>query len=200
MYKHWRWDFNDNEIDQIVELASYYGSGVGCSLLNRWQALDRRKVTKQVFEWATVSGVIVRGSEILTWEGGEWKNPFYVREGGKDRWYIATDHKFSYVHYLPAEAMWRMVKPIFERGKGYYTITSAKEWHNFGIWCSKDDVWNKQDEAALLRESYATYSEARYIPFMMDILNELQQNGYIWFQYAGTVWQVTIRKEHSNAN
>jgi len=193
MHKHWHWEFSDKEIDQIVELASHYGSGKQTGLMNRWQALDMRKVSKKVFEWAKASNLIKLGRDMVDCFG---KHRWYVKEGGLDRWYISDGHQFSYVHYLPPEAMWRMVSPILDRGKGYHTITSAKEWQNFGIWCSQDKEWDKIDEYKMLKEEVEIpYSQTRFIPFMIDILNMLSSWGYIWFQYAGTVWQVTIRKD-----
>lgn len=197
MFTYSIWDFSDKEIDQIVEIVKEWGTG-SSELFNGHGALDRRKISKQVFKWAKSRYLIQQGSEILTWRNGDFEHPYYVQRGGINRWYSvssSTDRRFDARYDMPQEAIWRMLEPIFEQGKGHWTITNSSVWRQFGIWCASDREWNRKEE--IEGKKHLTLGEARYIPFIKDVLNVLEKWGYIWFQYAGSVWQVTLTPERA---
>lgn len=195
MYKFSVWDFDDKEIDQITEIIRAWGTGES-SLFNGHGALDRRKVTKQVFQWAKDRYLIQKGQDITYYSNGDYVHPGYVLRGGLNRWYVVAtlvDRRFDARYDMPQEAVWRMISPMFERGKGFWTITSSPIWRDFGKWCRGDREWDRKEE--IEGKKHLTLGESRYIPFIRDMLNLLARWGYIVFQSAGTVWQVTIMEK-----
>jgi hypothetical protein len=184
------WGFSDKEINQIVSLVKEWSTG-------GTNPVDLRKYTKQVKEYAKRWKLIVLGSEIQEWnyEKEDFVNPWYVERSGKNRYYLA-DGKFDALHSIPVEALWQLVSEVLEDGKGHFTITHSKKWHNLGIWCARDSVWEQIDEYQKEKHGlHLTNGQSRYIPEMIRILNKLSSYGYIIFQYAGSVWQVTLTPE-----
>ena len=188
MFKFSVWDFDDKEIDQIVNLVKIWAGG-------STNPIDRRKYTKDVLYWAKRYNLIELGENIKDWDYKSKKevHPWYVKRGGKNRYYTTRGKDFEPFYGLPVEAMWRMVEPMLEKGKGY-SITKSKEWCNFGIYCAQDSYFNKIDEYEKEYGSGAhlTYGQTKYLPYMRNILGKLANYGYIIFQYAGTIWQVTL--------
>lgn len=164
MYKFASMDFESKEIDQIVSLAELYSSG-GTT------PIDRRKYTKQVQRYAEAFGLIARGETltVYTWQTGENELEWFVKY--PNRYYLTSGH-FDMLS-LPQEALWRLVKPLIDERKGY-SITSLKGWFKLNIYPAINDMHTETD----MRE-------------MMEILCELNKWGYIIFQSAGTIWQIT---------
>jgi hypothetical protein len=195
MYKFSIWDFDDKEVDQIVQLVTAWATGKRGTLFNQFEALDRRKITKAVFEWSKSRQVIQLGKHVKQYD---YKSQGYiiprrVKKCGVERWYIGTSDNFSPLYDLPVEAIYRLCKNILDNGSGFYTITSNSDWRNFGIWCSKDRQWNTKDGyQELVHGKHLTNGESRYIPFIKNVLNKLAIHGYLIFQYAGSIWQVTM--------
>ena len=97
-----------------------------------------------------------------------------------NRYYISGDlRKFDPRFYLPQEALWRLIKPMLEKSHGF-SVTKSRRWHMFDIWPSD----NKQCKVA-------------DIEAMMHIFGELAKWGYIIFQSAGSIWQITETPERA---
>lgn len=208
MFKFSVWDFTSDEIDQIVKLTSYAMSGDHNDLIGKWGTVDFRKVGDKVRVWARSRGIIQHGTALkeyeLDYKSGEWKPPSAVRKGGYNRWYVGYKRpesdgpQFNLLHDLPDEALWRLVRPIIEETSGYYTITHHRGWIQLGIWSASDThMWESKNPYLIEHDNdYRTNGERIYTPFMRSVLNRLMVAGYIWFQSAGTVWQVTVKDEH----
>jgi hypothetical protein len=189
MYKFSVWNFSDKEIDQIVDLVKIWVSG-------STNPIDRRKYTKDVLYWATRYNLIIMGKDVKEWDYQAEKetHPWYVKKWGKNRYYTTGGSDFDCEYGLPVEALWRLTQPIFKNGKGFSTITKSKEWHNLNTYCSQDSTWDTIDEYEKEYGSglHLTNAQTRYLPYMRKILNKLSAYGYLIFQYAGSIWQVTL--------
>jgi hypothetical protein len=77
---------------------------------------------------------------------------------------------------LPIEAVWRIVKPAFkgERSKGR-SIARSEVWSNLNLF----PEGHRHHKPSDLGE-------------MMDCLIRLQSFGYVWAQFGGSVWEITI--------
>lgn len=171
MYKFSTYNFSDKEINQIVELVHLWSTG---SML----AVDRRKHTKQVINYATRWNLIIKGCDIVEWD-------YKTETRGMPYWakanrYYPKMRSFNPVWDLPQEVLWRLVEPMIKFDHIGFSITKNKGWQVFGIWQNgtkqfkEDDCWIDQ---------------------MRDILNKLASWSYIIFQYAGSVWQITLTPE-----
>jgi hypothetical protein len=193
MYKFHYFDFSEKEIDQILSLIDGW-----CAGLNR--PIDRRRYTKNVVSYAHRFGLLCLGSELkhrYNYQTQETELPEMGKKYPNRYFFERESRKFDFLHDCPIEILWRLVEPIIDESSGYYTILKHKGWGRLNMWCSQDSEWERYNEWELKENNRKVYwRDERYIPFMMSVLNRLSVYGFIIFQYAGTIWQVTkIRKD-----
>ena len=139
-------DFTSHEIDQIVRIIQECGAG-------RLLPIDRRHYSKQVLRYAEHWGLLAK------------------HDDGR----LYAQYRFSPVHDVPIEALWRVIEPMLQGQQTIgFSITKHPAWETLNIW--------PQGKRHASNESL---DEQR------DVLNMLCQHGYILFQYAGSVWEVT---------
>lgn len=188
MYKFGYFEFTEKEIDQILSLIDGWVAGLN-------SPIDRRRYTKNVLKYAHHYGLLCLGSELpkrYSYETGEYETP---KEGlrNPDRSFYHRDSRaFDFLTDCPVEVLWKLVEPIIDESSGYYTILKHRGWRRLNMWCSQDREWERYNEWELKENNRKVYwRDERYIPFMRSVLNRLSVYGYIIFQYAGTIWQVT---------
>ena len=167
MYRNSVFDFSDKEIDQIVEMVKNWGGG-------DTSPIDRRKVSRQVMRWAEGWGLVKRGSDMCDWDGSV---PWFVKDAG--RFYYSSGQDFMGVWVLPQEALWRLVEPMVRDRRGH-SITRDSRWNELNIYAEGQTGWS-----------------ARALGEMIRVLCILDQWGYLVFQYAGSVWAITLTPENA---
>lgn len=178
-YKHVVWEFSDKEIDQVVELIKWWSTGPFAH-----SAIDRRRFTKNVQDYATRVG-------LLDWRcerhGGRGETVWDAcedcrRVNARFRLVAPEDlRKFSPKWNAPNEALWRIVRDNILEGAEHkgYSAAMSKGWHTLNIF-EEGHKWATPD----------CYREK------LDILHALDVAGYIHFQWAGDIWDIQVRKEH----
>lgn len=164
-YTHRHYTFTSGEIDQIVALLK------GFALANLARPVDARKLSKTVQQWAVGLGFL------------EWRNT----AGACHRWETGARlyycqglrYGFPFVH-IPAEALWRLVAPMIARARGF-SITRDMEWET-----------SLNINALTARVLADPRSSAQALGEMSEVLGRLANNGYIYFQTAGTIWAITV--------
>ena len=198
-YKFSVWEFTSEEIDQIVEISTaMLQGGNGCAYVS-YDALDLRKVSKHVFAWGKNHRIFHYGADMDTSDYGEFR---YLRHSvqtkGKRRYFVSLTGSgfdglmFFLLHDLPPEALFRLVRPVLDNQTGKFTTIHHKGWKDLGLYCASDKEWDYRD--VYLQEAkgvFLTMGESKYTGYMMSVLNRLATYGYIIFQYAGSVWQIT---------
>lgn len=177
MYKWGVYEFSDKEIEQIVELVHKWADGSS-------SPIDCRKFTKQVRQWAENWSLIQKGTEMpqtkYNSETQEWDYPWYVKQWGKNRYYIHSELRlFQPIRYIPQEALWRILKPMIQERQGF-SISTLRDWYTLGIE-PNGTKYHKDDD----------------LVEMMFALGELSKWGYIIFQHAGSIWQITITEDRA---
>lgn len=81
--------------------------------------------------------------------------------------------------WLPLEALWRVVSPMLgdSRSAGH-SICKNHGWRVLNVFSADQALYSTRDEETIA-----------------DVLATLDSYGYIYFQSAGSVWEVTERKD-----
>lgn len=141
-----------------------------CALVKRWsiqdiyRPIDARKFTKHVKDWA--------------------RSYWLLEQRGK-RLYVTCCSNYKnvsglafYVRLLPIEVIWNIVKPMIGDAESIgWSIGNKPEWETLDIYPRKSKYHTDKDEQQ-----------------MIDILLLLSQHHYIYFQIAGSVWDIRIEK------
>lgn len=163
-YKFSIYHFSDKEIDQIIRLAKDYASG-------RLAPIDLRTISKQVQQYALNWRLMVKAEEMQD------------KEAKSGRLYVNNEVGNNFIPYLdlPIEALYRLVKEIFNTYPGYdetrsigYSITKSQGWFNLNI-APAGHNW---------------HSRERDLEEMYNTLSRLAQFGYIIFQFGGSIWNI----------
>ena len=191
MYKHSVYDFDNKEIEQIAEMVRFYSLGNPNDFIGINGEIDRRKVSKQVFNWARNCNLIGQGKDITDYKG---ETPYWVKS--KSRWYIwgkVNNIHFDAFYSAPIEAIWRIISPILKEHHGFYSIISDKRWVDLCVWNYGSNEWNRKNEARVEHyNDHRTFGESVYLPKMYEYLALLARAGYIIFQHAGDIWRVEV--------
>lgn len=162
-YDHLGYIFTTSEIDQVVRLLD---PGTVSSLA----PIDGRTMTKNVRRWGLTNGALTKAD----WKGN--RRIFHVMG------FRPVD---QHLVNLPAEAAFRVfVRHIFRPTGGLdgiasltqgYSITKSPGWEWVQLWPNGN--------------RYGADDLERMVVF----LNYLDQNRYIYFRTAGTVWEIAVR-------
>jgi hypothetical protein len=153
MYKFSVFDFSSSEIDQIVSLISW------CFGQSREAFFDSRKISKQVKDYALNWGLLAK------------KDGRYVCGPLNDRFGRGWAHR-----ELPVEAVWRMVRPMFEGAQSRgYSLARQKGWLDLNIYPEEHRDHKPGD-----------------MEHIIDILSYLADKGYVNVLMAGSIWEITI--------
>lgn len=188
MYKFHHLEFSEKEIGQIIDLIDRWLSGSN-------NPIDRRKYTKNVIKYASMFGLICLGSDLkkeYNYKTQEYETPIEgVRQ--PSRYFFRRESRaFDFLTDCPVEVLWRLVEPIVDGSSGYHTILHHRGWHRLNMWCAQDREWERYNEWEWKENNRKVYfRDEKFIPFMMSVLNKLSVYGYIIFQHAGSIWQVT---------
>lgn len=173
--------FSEKEIKQVAYLM-----GQASSL----RAIDRRKITKRIERWAVAHGLCMYkckhghvSNDWLIWDCPE-------SQGNKCSWRLfANDQtwvkRFDAEIDLPAEILWHFVQQFLYRDLP--DGTREAKGHSL----SKDRGWRELD----IYEDGCRFATERDHIAKMTILLKLDLAGYITFQHAGNIWQITPRMQ-----
>jgi len=160
MYKFSVFDFSSSEIDQIVMVVTDCSEG-------RISPYDARVISKQVKDYALSWGLLEKKDERL------FCGPLTLNLGR------------SWAHReLPVEAVWRIVKPMFE-GKNSigFSLASKRGWLRLNIYPEKHRRHTQQD-----------------MEHIIDTLSYLADHGYVYVQMAGSIWEINILERGAGNN
>jgi hypothetical protein len=164
MYKHHSFDFTDHEINQIVALLRAFMTH------DLRKPVDARRLSRQVRDWATGMGYL------------EWRNASgkcYCWDKGARLYYPDQLRYGFFIDLIPIEAVWRVVAPMLEQSRGYGIIRN-KAWETLNI--NPVRGWVETEPA----------SREQAIKEIQEVLIRLQMWGYLYYQYAGSIWAISV--------
>lgn len=89
-----------------------------------------------------------------------------------------TYGRFNPVHDVPVEALWRLIRPLLNReGATGFSVTKRQEWQFLNIYPEGHKHARQRDFEA-----------------KMEVFDRLMQYGYVFFQHAGSVWNISLWK------
>lgn len=154
------WEFTEAEMQQIVRLVTAWSTGEGTTYHKERNSIDQRKfrLSKSVLHWALSRNLVERDPK-------------------STRLLVTAGHRFSVIHDMPVEILWRLVEPMLEgRASRGYSIVNDHRWRTLGLW----------EETSV----YAQMSHGSILEQKRDILNRLMAHHYVIFQYAGNIWDI----------
>ncbi len=129
--------------------------------------IDRRRVPRTVQEYGISRHLFIPG---------------FV-PGNNGRWYYSSSiigGTFDTGSDTPVESLWRMVNPMIgPEGTVGYSINRDERWKTLNIW-PLNERRDQRGQAYAARDRW-------------DVLCRLAQHGYIWFDAAGTIWDIRTR-------
>lgn len=181
-YNYVVWSFDSREIDQICNLVRQRYEGK--------YAVDRRRFTKNVLDYAERTNLVVKGKYITAPDWNAWKDepgypdcpvpfthPDYVTDISRLYISVCLVNRWSWRN-LPQEALWRLVEPIIQKRQGY-SITYLRDWHVLDL--------GSEGDASILCSSLEIF----------QVLSDLDKWGYIRLQAAGSTWAITVTPERA---
>ena len=139
------------------------------------------QIVTLVKRWANGDTWVPVDARTFTKQVKEYARNWWLLEKRDDgRLYLTKGCRFNPRYDLPPEALWRLVEPMLRKdGATGYSIVNNPLWEkHLGI-----EVQNSR------------HASNRDLQEKEDILLELSAHHYIYFQMAGTVWNIQRERQ-----
>jgi hypothetical protein len=179
-YKWEHMEFTSKEIDLIVKLVHQWTGGS--------RTVNASYLTDNVKAWGLTAGFWAYECKHGVWDRFGWDCEECRTAYPKSRkWRLKFPQFSSQTHfeprlYLPAEALWRIVRDEILEGREHvgYSVNKSRGWLALDIY-PEGHRWDGRPTKSYLERC--------------EIMGMLHSADYIHFQAAGDIWDIRVNEE-----